>query len=65
MVEITTIRFHYYIVSMAKTDAGEGTLEAGKFLCKGQKGGAPPFKEDVGSEGIFLSWRGHAQGQHH
>ena len=25
------------------------------FSCKGQKGRAPPFKEDVGSEGILLS----------
>ena len=44
------------LCSMAKTDAGEGALEAGKFLRKGQKGGAPPFEEDVGTEGIFLSW---------
>ena len=56
MVEITTIRFQCCVVSMAKTDAGEGALEAGKFLRKGQKGRAPPFEEDVGSEGIFLRW---------
>ena len=40
---------------MAKTDASEGALEPGKFLRKGQKGRAPPFKEDVGSEGNLLS----------
>ena len=40
---------------MAETDASEGALEAGKFFRKGQKGWAPPFEEDMGSEGILLS----------
>ena len=36
--------------------------EAGKFLCKGQKGRAPPFEEDVSSEGILLSGEAMHQG---
>ena len=55
MVEKTTIRFQCGVIGMAETDASEGALEAGKFLRKGQKGRAPPFKEDMGSEGILLS----------
>ena len=55
MVEKMTIRFQCGAVHMAKTDASEGALEAGKFLCKGQKGRAPPFEEDVSSQGILLS----------
>ena len=54
MVEKVTIRFQRGVVRMAKTYASEGALEAGKFLCKGQKGRAPPFEEDVSSEGILL-----------
>ena len=54
MVEKTAIRFQCGVIGMAKTYASEGTLEAGKFLRKGHKGGAPPFEEDVGSEGILL-----------
>ena len=54
MVEKTSIRFQRSVIGMAKTYVSEGTLEAGKFLRKGHKGGAPPFKEDVGSEGILL-----------
>ena len=55
MVEKTAIRFQRSVIGMAETDASEGALEAGKFLRKGQKGRAPPFKEDMGSEGILLS----------
>ena len=55
MVEKVTIRFQRGVVCMAKTDASEGALEAGKFFSKGQKGQAPPFEEDVSSEGILLS----------
>ena len=55
MVEKATIRFQCGVVCMAETDASEGALEAGKFFSKGQKGRAPPFKEDVSSEGILLS----------
>ena len=55
MVEKMTIRFQRSVIGMAETDASEGALEAGKFLRKGQKGRAPPFKEDMGSEGILLS----------
>ena len=40
---------------MAKTDASEGALEVGKFFSKGQNSRAPPFEEDVSSEGILLS----------
>ena len=40
---------------MAKAYVSEGALEVGKFLHKGHKGGAPPFEEDMGSEGILLS----------
>ena len=50
-----TIGFQRCVISMAETDASEGALEPGKFLRKGQKGRAPPFEEDVGSEGILLS----------
>ena len=55
MVEEMTIRFQHCVISMAETDASEGALEPGKFLRKGQKGRAPPFEKDVGSEGILLS----------
>ena len=55
MVQIITIGSQCGVVRMAKTDASEGALEAGKFLCKGQKGRAPPFEEDVSSQGILLS----------
>ena len=55
MVQITTIRSQCGVVCMAETDASEGALKAGKFLCKGQKGRAPPFEEDVSSQGILLS----------
>ena len=55
MVEKTAIRFQRGVIGMAETDASEGTLEVGKFFRKGQKGRAPPFKEDMGSEGILLS----------
>ena len=55
MVQITTIRFQCGVVRMAETNASEGALEVGKFLCKGQKGRAPPFEEDVSSQGILLS----------
>ena len=55
MVHVTTIRSQCRVVRMAETDASEGALKAGKFLCKGQKGRAPPFKEDVSSQGILLS----------
>ena len=55
MVEKATIRFQCSVVHMAETDASEGALEAGKFPRKGQKGRAPPFEEDVSSEGILLS----------
>ena len=55
MVEKATIRFQCGVVRVAETDASEGALEAGKFLRKGQKGSAPPFEEDVSSEGILLS----------
>ena len=55
MVEKTAIRFQCGVIGMAETYASEGALEAGKFFCKGQKGRAPPFEEDMGSEGILLS----------
>ena len=55
MVEKMAIRFQRGVIGMAETYASEGTLEAGKFFRKGQKGRAPPFKEDMGSEGILLS----------
>ena len=49
MVQKMAIRFHRGVIGMAETNASEGALEVGKFLRKGQKGGAPPFKEDMGS----------------
>ena len=55
MVEKTAIRFQRGVIGMAETYASEGALEAGKFFRKGQKGRAPPFEEDMGSEGILLS----------
>ena len=55
MVEKTAIRFQCSVIGMAETDASEGTLKVGKFFRKGQKGRAPPFEEDMGSEGILLS----------
>ena len=55
MVHVTTIRSQCRVVRMAETDASEGALKAGKFLCKGQKGRAPPFEEDVSSQGILFS----------
>ena len=54
MVEKTAIRFQCGVIGMAETYASEGALEAGEFLCKGHKGRAPPFEEDVGGEGILL-----------
>ena len=55
MVEKMAIRFQCGVIGMAKTYASEGALEVGKLLRKGQKGRAPPFKEDMGGEGILLS----------
>ena len=48
------LRFQCGVIGMAETYASEGALEAGEFLRKGHKGRAPPFKEDMGSEGILL-----------
>ena len=62
MVKKVTIRFQCCVVRMAETYASEGTLEVGKFLCQGQKGRAPPFEEDVSSEGILLSGEAVHQG---
>ena len=55
MVEKMAIRFQRGVIGMAETYASEGALEAGKFFLKGQKGRAPPFEEDMGSEGILLN----------
>ena len=55
MVEKTAIRFQCGVIGMAETYASEGTLEVGEFLRKDHKGRTPPFKEDMGSEGILLS----------
>ena len=62
MVKKATIRFQCGIVRMAETYASEGALEVGKFLRKGQKGRAPPFEEDVSSEGILLGGEAVHQG---
>ena len=62
MVKKVTIRFQCGVVHMAETYASEGALEAGKFLHKGQKGRAPPFEEDVSSEGILLGGEAVHQG---
>ena len=55
MVKKMAIRFQCDVIGMAETYVSEGALEAGKFLRKGHKGGAPTFEEDVGSEVILLS----------
>ena len=54
MVKKMAIRFQCGVIGMVETYVTEGALEAGKFLHKGHKGGAPPFEEDVGGEGILL-----------
>ena len=47
---------------MAETYASEGALEAGEFFRKGHKDWAPPFKENMGGEGILLSGEAMHQG---
>ena len=54
MVEKMAVRFQCGVIGMAETYASEGGLDLGEFLRKGHKGRAPPFEENMGSEGILL-----------
>ena len=54
MIHESAVGLQCGVVGGAQTDAGEGALEAGQFLRKGDRGGTPPFEQNMGGEGTLL-----------
>ena len=54
MIQESAIGAEHRVVHRTKTVTREGTMETGKLLHQGHPGRTPPFKQDVGGEGVLF-----------